>query len=305
MFADADAARDDALPTTPTTPTAAVTTRVVRVPPLSRVQLATMLGTGFLFQACASGRLSFAAAAWLCLLPLAVLVRAASLPVALVGAFGAVFFGRLVGWAGVVDDGVVGAALAALLMVFALLAYRHVMRELPRAGSFALPLAVVTIEGVAAATHLPGLSLLPLSTSQASDVPLWRFVDVLTPAGVSFCVAWAQGAMAGFGESWIAEDPHDQQARERGVQLGAASSFWLVGVVVHVGGFLRAPAQTVGAGTTAATTAASGDLSLVLTGVAASVLVVFLIAATVVRVRRKTPPASLPAAREVLADSSR
>jgi hypothetical protein len=257
-----------------------------RVPPLAPVQLATMVGTGFLFQGCASGRFSFAAAAWLCLLPLAVLVRTARLPVALCGALGAVFFGRLVGWVGVVDgvDDVFGAAtaaaLAAVLTMAALLAYRHVMRELPRAGSFALPLAVVVIEGIAASAPLPGLSLLPLSTTQASDVLLWRFVDVLHPLGVSFCVAWAQGAMAGFGESWIAEDPHDQPTRERGVRLGALSSFWVVAVGLHLGGFFVA-----GAGS-GASVVADADIGRALTVGAAGVLVVLLAAATVVRVRR-------------------
>ena len=279
-------------PPTPSTATSAA--RAAQIPPLAREQLATMLGTGFLFQACASGRFSFAAAAWLCLLPLAVLVRAGRLPVALVGAFGAVFFGRLVGWVGVVDDALVGAASAAALTVVALLAYRHVMRELPRAGSFALPLAVVVVEGVA--TRVTGLSLFPLSTTQAADVPLWRFVDVLTPLGVSFCVAWAQGAMAGWGESWIAEDPHDQDTRERGVRLGAAASFWVVFVVGHVGGLLRAPPRA-----TAAMTPSTMQDAIV--AAAAAVLGAMLVLATVARATRKSSSAATPSA-EAGADSA-
>jgi hypothetical protein len=285
--ADTSPAGASSLPPAPLPPAAATSTvttpRAARIPPLSRVQYATMLGTGFLFQACASGRFSFALAAWLCLLPLAVLVRAGRLPVAIVGAFGAVFFGRLAGWVGVVDDAVAGASWAATLSVLALLAYRHVMRELPLFGSVALPLAIVSVEAFARFGPAAALSLWPLSTTQEANAPLWTFVDVFSAVGISFCVAWAQGAMAGWGESWIAEDPHDQATRERGVRWGAAWCFWIVGVGLHVGGLFRdAPTSSSSFSASVADTA----VRMFLSAVAAVVLCVLLIAATVVRVRR-------------------
>jgi hypothetical protein len=206
-------------------------------------QLLMMCAFGLLWQACASGRWAFAAAAWLCLLPLAVFVRAARLPVAVVGAFAVVFVGRLAGLHGVVADAVATAATAATLTTAALLAYRHVMRELPRWGSISLPAAMVVGEALAAQGG--DAPMWALWRTQAADVPLWRFVDVVTPAGITFAVAWAQSAMAGFGESWIVEDPHDQATRERGLRVGANLCFASVFVVGHVLGFLRGSPATV------------------------------------------------------------
>jgi hypothetical protein len=231
-----------------------------------------MCGFGLLWQACASGRWAFAGAAWLCLLPLAVFVRAARLPVAAAGAFAAVFLGRLAGLHGVVADSVAMATTAATLTTAALLAYRHVMRELPRWGSLSLPAAMVVAEALAAqGGEAP---LWALWRTQAADVPLWRFVDVVTPAGITFAVAWAQSAMAGFGESWIVEDPHDQATRERGLRVGANLCFVSVFLVGHVLGFLR--------GSPAAVPAPSALLAAAL----AAGLAAMLGAATLVRGRR-------------------
>jgi hypothetical protein len=200
--------------------------------------------------------------------------------------FAVVWGGRFVAWFGAVPGDAGGAALAAaqaaVLTTAAIFAYRHVMRELPRAGSFALPLAVVAGEGVAVSFGIAGLSSWPLWTTQVSDVPLWSFVDVLTPWGISFCVAWAQGVMAGWGESWLAEDPYDQATRERGVRQSAALCFWLVGVVVHVGGFFRTAPDASLMSMPSSSSSSSPAV------VAAGLLALLLVSATVVRVRRRT-----------------
>jgi hypothetical protein len=237
-----------------------------------------MFGFGLLWQGFASGRLAFAGAAWMCLLPLAVLARAARWPVAVGGTFTAVLVGRWAGLVGVVPDAGAAALTAAGLTTLALVAYRHVMRELPLLGSFSLPVALVLAEAWAGQGASDGAPVWALWRTQVADVPLWRFVDVLTPAGVTFVVVWAQAVMAGFGESWIVDDPHDQGIRERGLRVGANLCFWSVAVVGHVGGFFRSDPPVV---------PASSPAVLVPAAVA---LAAMLAAATVARWRRPVPP---------------
>jgi hypothetical protein len=148
------------------------------------------------------------------------------------------------------------------------------MRELPLLGAFAAPAAVVVVEAVAAHFALPGAPLLPLSSTQVADVPFWRFVDVLTPLGISFGVAWGQSVMAGFGEAWLADDPHPQLVRERGLRLAANLCFWLLVVGGHGGGFLRSDPLT--------TTPAHGSSVF---GIAVVVLIGLVSGAVVVRLR--------------------
>lgn len=254
--------------------------------------LVPMLVSGLLFQACASGRFAFAAAAWMCLVSLATLSRTASLPLFLSTSFAVIWLGRLVGWHGVLADGgavasgvdvVVASAAAAALTVAALWVHRFVMRELPLLGPQALPAAVVVVEWCAQHFGWPGASLLPLSTSQAGDVPFYRFVDVLTPLGLSFCVAWAQAVMAGFGEAWISDDPHPQKVRERGQRIAANLVFWFVLIGMHIGGFWKADVDAAAIGT-------HQDLIF---GACAGYVVVVVVAAAVVRVKRG---AAVPAA---------
>jgi hypothetical protein len=91
--------------------------------------------------------------------------------------------------------------------------------------------------------------------------------------------------MAGFGESWLAEDPHDQATRERGLWLGANAAFWVVAVVLHLGGFLRAaPAGT-------------GSVALVdaWEGLCALLAIALTAAAAAVRLRRTAPPSTTSA----------
>jgi hypothetical protein len=249
--------------------------------PLPVLNLAPMVFTGLVFQATASGPFSFAAAAWLCLLPLLVLVRCVPLWQVFVGGFGVPFVGRLVATSatlGIGVDAVVAAAVIAVSTLLVLLSHRLVMRELPLLGAFAAPAAVVVVEAVAAhfAAHfaLPGAPLLPLSSTQVADVPFWRFVDVLTPLGISFGVAWGQSVMAGFGEAWLADDPHPQLVRERGLRLAANLCFWLLVVVGHGGGFLRSDPLT--------TTPAHGSSVF---GIAVVVLIGLVSGAVVVRLR--------------------
>lgn len=247
--------------------------------------LAPMIVFGLVFQATASGPWSFAAAAWLCLLPLLVLVRSVPLWAAVAAGFAVPFLGRLSALLLADADGAVAAAatMAGLTLVV-LLAHRLVMRELPLLGSFAAPCAVVVVEAAAAAFDLPGAASLPLSQTQAADVPFWRFVDVLTPLGISFGVAWCQSVMAGFGEAWLGDDPHSQLVRERGLRLGANLCFWLVVVVGHVGGFFVADATT--------TTPAHGDVVVGLAGVVLGGLV---IAAVLARLKGVSAPRETPA----------
>jgi hypothetical protein len=215
---------------------------VMPPPRLPLHNLAPMVAFGLLFQFLAAGPWSFAAAAWLCLLPLLVLVRCLPPGQALAAGFAIPFVGRLlagaIGGAGN-DNVVVAAAVIAGLTLVVLMSHRLVMRELPLLGSLAAPCAVVVVEWAAGHWALPGAAWLPLSSTQASDVPFFRWVDLLTPLGISFGVAWGQSAMAGFGEAWLAPDPHSQAHRERGLRLGANLCFWLVVVVGHVGGMLR------------------------------------------------------------------
>jgi hypothetical protein len=213
--------------------------------PLPVQNLAPMVVAGLVFQATASGPVSFAAAAWLCLLPLLVLVRCVPLWQALAFGFGVPFVGRFVAAAmGLGTDAVLAAAVMAGLTLLVLLSHRLVMRELPLLGAFAAPAAVVVVEAIAAHFALPGASLLPLSSTQTGDVPFWRFVDVLTPLGISFGVAWGQSVMAGFGEAWLADDPHPHLVRERGLRVAANLCFWLLVVVGHGGGLFRADPPT-------------------------------------------------------------
>ncbi|MDP2345087.1 MAG: hypothetical protein Q8O67_29350 [Deltaproteobacteria bacterium] len=245
--------------------------------------LVPMLVSGLVFQICASGRFSFAVAAWLSLVSLAVLARAASWPLFLGTAFAVVLLGRTIGWHGVLTEGgvavdgggvVVAAAVSACLIVACLCAHRIAMRELPVLGPLALPAAVVVVEWSAVHFGWPGAALLPLSTSQPGDVPLWRFVDVLTPLGISFAVASAQSVLAGFGEAYLAPDPWPQKVRERGQRIAANLCFWFVFLGAHLGGFLR-PADPV----------AGGHVDVVF-GVCAGILVVVLALSLVTRVRR-------------------
>ena len=245
--------------------------------PLPVLNLAPMLLAGLVFQATASGPVSFAAAAWLCLLPLLVLVRCVPLWQALAFGFGVPFVGRLVAASaalGIGADAVVAAAVIATLTTLVLLSHRLVMRELPLVGALAAPAAVVVVEAVAAHFALPGASLLPLSSTQVADVPFWRFVDVLTPLGISFGVAWGQSVMAGFGEAWLADDPHPQLVRERGLRLAANLCFWLLVVMGHGGGFLRSDPLT--------TAPAHGSIVF---GIAVVALAGLVIGAVVVRLR--------------------
>ena len=269
-------------------------------PDLPLKHLVPMLVSGLVFQACASGRFAFAGAAWLCLVSLATLARTTSLPWFLSTSFAVVWLGRLIGWHGQLTDGagavvsgtlaedglranvvdggavVVASAVAAVLTVLCLLCHRIVMRELPAAGPQALPAAVVVVEWCAGHFGLSCAPLLPLSSTQAGDGWWWRCVDVIGPLGISFGVAWAQGVFAGFGEAWIAEDPHPQKVRERGQRIAANLCFWSVLVVGHVGArFFGDDDAFVDDG--------RGDLVF---GVCAACLVVSVVAALVVRLRR-------------------
>jgi hypothetical protein len=259
-------------------------------PVLTGAQWATMLGSGFWFQLCASGPWSFAFAAWLCLAPLAVLGRVLPVVRAAPLIFGVVFAARWLAWRGGIDDVLPGALVAAAMTTATILAYRHVMREVPWAGSLALPFSVVFFEGVVVHLGWPGLSLWPLSTTQAADVPLWRFVDVLTPLGISFAVAWAQAVLAGWGESWLAEDPWDQETRERAQWRAGNACFWIVGVGLHLGGFLRAAVPGAAVAVDPATAGAA-------TAATAAVLAVLLVVATVLHVRRSPVTARVAADR--------
>ena len=245
--------------------------------------LVPMLVSGLIFQTLASGRFSFALAAWLSLVSLAVLARAASWPLFLGTAFAVVLLGRTIGWAGVLTDGgvpvegagvIAAAALAAGLIVLCLCAHRIAMRELPTLGPLALPAAVVVVEWSAAHFGWPGAALLPLSTTQPGDVPLWRFVDVLTPLGISFAVASAQSVLAGFGEAHLAPDPWPQKVRERGQRIAANLCFWFVFLGAHIGGFWRSP------------DAVAGDHGDVVFGVCAGLLALLLLLSAVSRLRR-------------------
>jgi hypothetical protein len=256
--------------------------------PLPVHNLAPMVVAGLVFQATASGPVSFAAAAWLCLLPLLVLVRCVPLWQALAFGFGVPFVGRFVAAAatmGIGADAVVAAAVIAGLTLLVLLSHRLVMRELPLLGAFAAPAAVVVVEAVAGHFAWPGSTLLPLSSTQAADVPFWRFVDVLTPLGISFGVAWGQSVMAGFGEAWLADDPHPQLLRERGLRLAANLCFWLLVVVGHGGGLWRADPLTT-------TPAHSGSVA----ALAMVILAGLVVGAVVMRLRTSTPaPSGSPA----------
>ena len=256
--------------------------------PLPTKHLVPMLVAGLVFQATASGRLAFAAAAWMCLVSLATLARTASLPLFLSTSFAVIWLGRLIGWHGVlIDDGVVvdgfgvvaASATAAALTVLCLLAHRIAMRELPAWGPQVLPAAIVVVEWSAAHFQLPGASLLPLSTSQPGDVPFWRWVDLISPLGISFAVAWTQAVLAGFGEAWLADDPNTQAVRERGQRIVSNLVFWLILVVGHVFGFARVDA----------TAPVDGRGDVLFVGCAAY-LVIVLAAAVIVRARR--PPGS-------------
>ncbi len=257
-------------------------------PLLPLKNLVPMLVAGLLFQACASGRFAFAAAAWMCLVSLATLARTASLPLFVSTSFAVIWLGRLIGWHGVLTDVdgnvaagadvVAASAAAAALTVLALLCHRIVMRELPSWGPQALPAAVVVIEWCAGHFGWPGAQLLPLSTSQAGDAWFWRNVDLITPLGISFGVAWAQAVLAGFGEAWLAEDPHPQKVRERGQRIAANLCFWLVLIVGHVGARLfKEPGANPNID-------AAAD---VVFAVCAAYLAIVVAAAVVVRVTRK------------------
>lgn len=255
--------------------------------PLPVHNLGSMVVAGLVFQATASGPVSFAAAAWLCLLPLLVLVRCVPLWQAVAFGFGVPFTGRLMAASvamGLGGEAVAAAAVIAGLTLLVLLSHRLVMRELPLLGAFAAPAAVVVVEAVAGHFRLPGASLLPLSSMQTGDVPFWRFVDVLTPLGISFGVAWGQSVMAGFGEAWLADDPHPQLLRERGLRLAANLCFWLLVVVGHGGGLLRDDPTT---------TATHGDT---VAGLAMVILAGLVVGAVVARARAQTPtPTGSPA----------
>ena len=230
--------------------------------------LAPMILSGLLFQACASGPLGFAGAAWLCLLPLFVLVRCLPLWPATALGFGIVGVARLAATTatmGFSADAVLAAAVIASLTLVVLLSHRLVMRELPLWGALAAPAAVILVEAAAEHFQLPGAALLPLSSLQASDVPLWRFVDVLTPLGISAAVCWGQSVMAGFGEAWLAPDPASQLERERGLRVGANLAFWIMVVGMHVGGLLLDdPAPTT---STLSTATAHGAAVVVVAGI--------------------------------------
>ncbi len=241
--------------------------------------LVPMLVSGLIFQICASGWLSFAVAAWLSLVSLAVLARSASWPLFLGTSFAVVLLGRTIGWHGALNEGgsvVVAAAVAAVSIVACLCAHRVAMRELPTLGPLALPAAVVVVEWSAQHFGWPGAQLLPLSTTQASDVPLWRFVDVLTPLGISFAVASAQSVLAGFGEAFLAPDPWPQKVRERGQRIAANLCFWIVFLGAHIGGCWR-PADPV-----------PGAHVDVVFGLCAGLLVLLAVLAAVARLRRET-----------------
>jgi len=249
-------------------------------PSLPTTNLAPMIVFGLVFQGLAAGPYTFAAAAWMCLLPLLVLVRALPLVPAIAASFVIPLVGRGASLALVpVEAGggfenAVGIAAATSVM---LLCHRVVMRELPLVGALAAPCAVVVVEYAFGAWSLPGAMLLPLSSTQAGDVLFMRFVDVLTPLGISFGVAWGQSTMAGFGEAWIAPDPYSQAERERGLRVGANLCFWILIVLFHGGGLLRdAPTATP-------------THHVVVFGVCCAALVAMLASAVVTHVRRPAP----------------
>ncbi len=216
-------------PVAPTSPPSAVPLPAPRLPLRN---LVPMLVWGVVFQALTSSTSSVATvAAWVCLLPLLVLGRTASLSVAVVGGFVVVFVGRAVGLGVGVDAAVVAGA-----VVVVMLAHRVVYRELPVLGALAAPCAVVVVEYLASRFSLPGATALSLSVRQAADVPLFRWVDVVTPLGISFAIAWVQAILAGFGESFLVFDPVPQHVRERGLFIATSVCFAVV-AVAHVVGF--------------------------------------------------------------------
>jgi hypothetical protein len=259
--------------------------------------LAPMILSGLVFQACASGPFAFAGAAWLCLLPLLVLMRCVPLWQATALGFLVVGVARLASasalW-GVGAEAVVAAAVIAGLTLVVLLSHRLVMRELPLVGAFAAPAALIVVETAAEQFQLPGATLLPLSSLQSADVPLWRFVDVLTPVGISAAVCWGQSVMAGFGEAWLAPDPASQLERERGLRVGANAAFWLLAVGGHLGGLLRDDPTTTTTTTTTMTTATATH-GPIIAGVAGLVWVVLIGAALASRSRVSPSPVRSPA----------
>ena len=243
-------------PVTPTTPPPAVALPPTSLPTLN---LVAMLGWGFVFQALTP---SYALAAWASLLPLLVLGRTASLPVAVVGGFVVVVVARAAAVGDVAAAAVIGTATVVVMIV-----HRFAHRELPRVGAWAAPCAVVVVEYLAMRTGLSVTSL-PLSSLQAADVPLFRYVDIVTPLGISFAVAWSQAVLAGFGESFLVADPIPQVVRERGLLFATSVCFVVVVVVGHGVGFFIDDAQgpvhsTIGSGTHVDAVAAVAAVGLV------------------------------------------
>ncbi len=221
-----------------------VAAQVIPPDPLPLHNVAPMVVFGLIFQGLASGPWAFTAAAWLCLLPLLVLVRALPWHTGILAAFAVPFLGRAAALATPLRDvdggGLAAAAGIACATALVLLTHKLVMRELPLVGALAAPCAVVVIEHLAGTFALPGAAFLPLSLHQSGDVVFYRFIDVLTPLGISFGVAWGQSTMAGFGEAWLAKDPYPQAVRERGLRVAANLCFWILVVLFHVGGFFKA-----------------------------------------------------------------
>ena len=208
-------------------------------PALPTFNLVTMLVVGLLLQALSSSPWSFAALGWVALVPLLVLARAGSVVVAAVVIFAVSFVGRAVGLvsSGAEDVAVVGAAASAVGVVVVAVAHRFAHRVWPMVGTCAAAFAVVVVEYLAVRWQLPAAGLLTLSATQPGDLPLFRLVDVVTPLGISFLVAWVNAVLAAYGEMFLVEDPLSRHRRERGLFIQTLACF-VVGVAAHAAGFL-------------------------------------------------------------------
>ena len=201
--------------------------------------------SGVIFTLLASGRYSYAGAAFIAPVPLLVLLRASSLAVSLPVAFLVLFVARLLAWSGDVlptvsgADFVLAVAQASLLSLLPLLCYRWAFTFLPRLGALAFPAAVVVLEALATSLGMPFATPWALWMGQAGNGALMAMADILSSSGVSFCVAWAAAVMAGFGEAHIAPDVWPQDVRERGVRFSANLCFFVLVVGLLGGGLLR------------------------------------------------------------------
>ncbi|HEY1100379.1 MAG TPA: hypothetical protein VGF99_15680, partial [Myxococcota bacterium] len=204
-----------------------MTTTPLPPPVLPMRNLVTMLVTSTLLLTWASSPWSMAVASWLWLLPLLVLARAATLPLAVSCIAAVVVVARLVGGAlgGVDGHGVdVPVALVgAVVVVVVAVVHRFVHRELPNVGTLGAACAVVVAEyvvgssAVVGSIGVQGTQALSFAAQQTGDVPFFRCVDLVTPLGLSAAVVWTQAVLAAYGERFLAVDPIPRHERERGL----------------------------------------------------------------------------------------